>query len=102
MLHRAGRLRIMPPMARVNFTTNLRKHVQCPEEECDGATVREVLDAYFAKHPRVRSYILDEHGELRHHVVVFVGEARVTDRERLGDAVPPNAEVWVMQALSGG
>ena len=59
-------------MARVNFTTNLRKHVQCPEEECDGATVREVLDAYFAKHPRVRSYMLDEHGELRHHVVVFV------------------------------
>ncbi len=89
-------------MARVFFTQNLRRHVACPEEEIAGATVREVLDGYFARHPRVRSYVLDEHGELRHHVVVFVGEARATDRIGLGDAVPPGAEVWVMQALSGG
>lgn len=89
-------------MARIFFTQNLRRHVACPEEEVDGATARELLDAYFARHPLVRSYILDEHGGLRHHVVIFVGEARVTDRTDLGDAVPPGAEVWVMQALSGG
>lgn len=89
-------------MARIFFTQNLRRHVACPEEEVEGATAREVLDAYFARHPLVRSYVLDEQGELRHHVVIFVGEARVTDRTGLGDVVPPGAEVWVMQALSGG
>lgn len=89
-------------MARVCFTQNLRRHVGCPEEEVEGATVREVLDRYFAGHPLVRSYVLDEHGALRQHVLVFVGEARVTDREGLGERVPPGAELWVMQALSGG
>jgi hypothetical protein len=76
--------------------------VQCPEEEADGGTVREVLDGYFARHPLVRGYVLDEHGSLRQHVLVFVGEARVTDRAALGEAVPAGAEIWVMQALSGG
>lgn len=89
-------------MARIAFTQNLRRHVACPEEEVEGATAREALDAYFARHPLVRSYILDEHGALRQHVVVFIGEARVTDRARLGEAVPAGAEIWVMQALSGG
>ncbi len=34
-------------MARVCFTQNLAGHVRCPGAECAGATVREVLDAYF-------------------------------------------------------
>ena len=89
-------------MARVCFTQNLGRHVLCPQEEADGVTVRAVLDAYFARHPLVRDYVLDEHGALRQHVVIFVGEGRVTDREGLGEAVPPGTELWVMQALSGG
>jgi sulfur-carrier protein len=89
-------------VARVCFTQNLSRHVRCPEAEVAGATVREVLDAYLLQHPHARSYVLDEHGALRPHVVVFVGEARATDRITLGDPVAPDAEVWVMQALSGG
>jgi hypothetical protein len=89
-------------VARVFFTQNLARHVRCPEEEVAGATLRSVLDGYFARHPHARSYILDERGGLRAHVVVFVGGARASDREALGDAVAPDAEVWVMQALSGG
>jgi hypothetical protein len=64
--------------------------------------VRAVLDGYFARHPHARSYVLDERGGLRPHVVVFVGEARASDRAALADPVPAGAEVWVMQALSGG
>lgn len=89
-------------MARVCFTQNLARHVRCPDADAAGATVREVLDFYFAAHPHARSYILDEHGALRPHVVVFVGDARASDRSALADAVAPDAEVWVMQALSGG
>jgi hypothetical protein len=89
-------------VARVFFTQNLARHVRCPDEEIVGTTVRAVLDGYFARHPHARSYVLDEHGSLRPHVVVFIGEARATDRVALGDAVPLDAEVWVMQALSGG
>jgi hypothetical protein len=86
-------------VARVCFTQNLRRHVSCPDEEIAGATVRELMDGYFARHPHARSYVLDEQGGLRRHVVVFIGENRASS---LGDEVPAGAELWIMQALSGG
>jgi hypothetical protein len=89
-------------VARVCFTQNLARNVRCPDLDCAGTTVREVLDAYFAANPHARSYVLDEHGALRPHVVVFVDQGRATDRTRLADPVPPEGEVWVTQALSGG
>ena len=89
-------------MPTVAFTANLRRHVACPTVEVEGATVRGVLDAAFALNPAARSYILDEQGRLRRHVVVFVDGARVRDTDRLADAVAPGARVHVMQALSGG
>jgi hypothetical protein len=84
---------------RVAFTPTLARHVACPPEEVDGATVRAALEAYFARHPSVRPYVLDEQGTLRHHVVVFAGEAQVRS---LGEPVAAGQEIWVMQALSGG
>lgn len=89
-------------MARVTFTPNLQRHAACPPTDVAGATVREALDAAFAAYPAARSYILDEHGALRHHVVVFVDGLQVADRKRLSDAIGPGAQLYVMQALSGG
>jgi hypothetical protein len=64
--------------------------------------VREVLDAYFAEHPKARGYVLDEQGALRPHMVVFVDNEPIRDRTRLSDAVTADSELFVMQALSGG
>ena len=81
----------------MTFTPNLRRHVPCPTVEVPGATVREVLDQVFADNPRLRGYVVDEHGALRRHMAVFVA-----DRATLGDPVGPRSEIYVMQALSGG
>jgi len=89
-------------MIRVSFTANLRRHVAAPAVEVDGKTVREALDAVFAAHEVLRGYVLDEHGELRKHMVIFVNGEQIADRQRLSDAVPPGASLYVMQALSGG
>jgi hypothetical protein len=67
-----------------------------------GGTVRELLDALFALHPALRSYVLDEHGTLRHHVVAFVDGAAVADKRSLADPVRPDGELFLFQALSGG
>jgi hypothetical protein len=67
-----------------------------------GATVMEALEAYFARHPRVRAYIVDEQGALRRHVVVFVDGEQARDRKKLTDPLGDGAEIYVMQALSGG
>jgi sulfur-carrier protein len=76
--------------------------VACPACDAAGATVRAVLDAAFDTNPAARGYVLDEHGELRKHVVVFVNGLPVRDRGGLSDAVAPHDEIYVFQALSGG
>jgi hypothetical protein len=86
----------------VTFTSALERHVQCPPMRVDATTLRAALEAYFAAHPRVRAYVLDEQGALRHHVVVFVDGAMAQDRAHLAEPVAPSAEIYVMQALSGG
>jgi molybdopterin synthase sulfur carrier subunit len=104
-----GRLTLAPtwtyhPRAvpHVAFTSALQRHVEAPPEAVEGGTVRAALEAYFARHAAARAYVLDEQGALRQHVVVFVDGAQVRSRGALDDAVSPGAEIYVMQALSGG
>jgi len=89
-------------MPRVTFTANLQRHLDVPSLEVGGAAVGEVLAAVFAERPLLRSYIVDDQGRLRRHVNVFVNKAMIADREGLSDAVRPDDEVFVFQALSGG
>ena len=89
-------------MPRVVFTSNLQRHVNCPETRVAAGTVRTALAQVFAAQPQARGYVLDEQGQLRKHVVVFVDGQRVRDREGLSDPVRDASEVYVMQALTGG
>lgn len=86
----------------MHFTKNLQRHVECPPERVDATTARAALDAYFALHPSVRGYVLDEQGGLRTHVNVFVDGTQVADRAMMDDALGPRSEIHVIQALSGG
>ena len=47
-------------MARIVFTANLRRHVDCPAAAADGETVREALEAIFRANERLRGYVLDD------------------------------------------
>ena len=89
-------------MPRVVFTSNLQRHVNCPDIEVAAGTLGAVLAQVFAAQPQARGYVLDEQGHLRKHVTVFIDGQRVRDRERLEDAVGESSEVYVMQALTGG
>jgi molybdopterin synthase sulfur carrier subunit len=89
-------------MARIAFTPNLQRHLPCPPREAEGETVRAVLETVFGANPRLRSYLLDDQGRLRRHVVVYVNDRPVADRARLSDPVAHTDEVFVFQALSGG
>ncbi len=89
-------------MAQVHFTSNLRRHVDCPSLEAEGQTVREILNAAFQANPRLETYVLDDQRALRKHMRILVDGLAIKDLERQSDAVKPSSEVWVMQALSGG
>jgi sulfur-carrier protein len=89
-------------MARVVFTENIQRHVECPESEAGGRSVREVLENVFAANPQARSYVLDDQAALRRHMTIFVDGRAVRDRARLSDPVAAGSTIYVFQALSGG
>lgn len=89
-------------MPRIEFTPNLRRHLAVPTGAVDGRTVREVLENAFERNESLRGYILDDQGRLRQHVVIFIDGDLIADRTDLSDPVSDQAEVFVMQALSGG
>ena len=68
------------------------------ELRLDGATVAEVLAALEREHPPIAGWILDEHGNIRPHVNVFVNK----DRGERETPVGPNDRVQVLPAISGG
>ena len=89
-------------MPTVRFTDNIQRHVECPTQEVAGATVREVLDAYFRANTRARGYVLDDQGRLREHMSIFIDGDQLRDRAGLTDGVAVNGVIDVIQALSGG
>lgn len=89
-------------VAQVSFAKAVRRHVDCPDAQVGGATLRDVFAGYFATHPDVERYVLDEQGRVRKHVTVFVNEEQITDRVALTDPVGDDDRIMVFQALSGG
>lgn len=89
-------------MAKIVFTTNIQRHVVCPDAEASGHTVREVLEKVFADNPQARSYVLDDQSALRKHITIFVDGKMIGDRRRLTDPVNQASRIYVFQALSGG
>ena len=89
-------------MAKVHFTSNLRRHVDCPTVEVAATTVYAALVGAFAMNERLKTYVLDDQGHLRKHMRILVDGEAIKDLENFKDPVRPTSEVWVMQALSGG
>jgi hypothetical protein len=89
-------------VARVHFTPNLARHTECPSATLAAATVAELLARYFEQWPAVRSFVLDDQGEVRKHVKVLVDGVNLRDRARQSDALGADSDVYVFQALSGG
>ena len=89
-------------MPRVVFTSNLQRYVTCPECDVHGTTVGQALAGVFAGTPQIRDYVLDEQGHVRRHIHIYIDGRRISDRERLTDAVRDDSEICVLQALSGG
>lgn len=89
-------------MARVSFTGHLQRHLPCPDVEAPGATVGEVLGTVFAGNPGLKSYLLDDQGQVRKHVNIFINDEPIGDRDGLSDPLNESDEIFVFQALSGG
>ena len=89
-------------MASISFTSNIQRHVNCPDGRIEADTLHDLLHGYFAQHPAVQHYVLDDQGELRKHMVIFIDGEQARDRQAFTDRLGNTSEVYVFQALSGG
>ena len=66
------------------------------------ATVSDALVALCSLHPALRDRILDEQGQVRQHISIFVGEESIRFADGLATKVPVGAEILIVPAVSGG
>lgn len=66
--------------------------------EVSGRDVAAVLGELFGNEPGLRNHVVDERGAVRPHVAIFV-DGRQAD---LATTVGEDAEIWIIQAVSGG
>ena len=89
-------------MAHLHFTQQLARFLNVPTVDVSASSLRVALDSVFAQQPRLRGYVLDEQGALRPNVVIFIDGVRCRERSVLDDALRPDSQVYILQALSGG
>jgi molybdopterin converting factor small subunit len=70
--------------------------------EDGAANVRELLEKVWQLHPSLKDRVVDEQGQIRQHINIFVdGEAiRLTGNQET--PVPKGADVMIVPAVSGG
>jgi sulfur-carrier protein len=70
-------------------------------DACPG-TVQEALDSLCSLYPGIRDRILNEQGDIREHVNVFVGKDELRYLNGTATELDDRAEITIMQAVSGG
>ena len=65
-------------------------------------TAAQVIEAVAREHPGLRDRVLDEQGELRRHVNIFIDGENVRFAGGLAAPVGAESEMWIHPALSGG
>jgi molybdopterin synthase sulfur carrier subunit len=70
------------------------------DEPC--ATVGDALTALASQRPGLMDRVLDERGELRPHVNVFVGQESIRFSGGLDSAVSEGGTITIVPAVSGG
>jgi sulfur-carrier protein len=68
----------------------------------EGSTLAEVLDSLDASYHGIKGRIIDEQGDLRRFVNVYVGNDDVRFLDGLETKVGDGAEVSVIPAVAGG
>jgi molybdopterin synthase sulfur carrier subunit len=67
-----------------------------------GVTLAELIDDLERRYPGIRARLIDDEGQLRSFVNVFVDNEDVRFLQGLDTPIPANAEVSIVPAMAGG
>jgi molybdopterin converting factor small subunit len=87
----------------VRIPTILRTYTGGESEvSAEGATLSDVLDHLESSYTGIRARILDDNGDLRRFVNVYVGNDDVRFLDNLATATPDGTQISVIPAVAGG
>jgi molybdopterin converting factor small subunit len=87
----------------VRIPTILRTYTGGESVVCAvGATLSDVLDELEATYAGIRARILDDAGDIRRFVNVYVGNDDVRFLDGLATATPDGAQLSIIPAVAGG
>jgi molybdopterin converting factor small subunit len=88
---------------KVRIPTILRTYTKGESEVAvDGGTLAEVVDALDSSYPGIKARVLDESGELRRFVNVYVDNDDVRFADGLKTNIANGAQVSIIPAVAGG
>lgn len=73
-----------------------------PSSTNAGETLAGVLEVLDTEYPGIRGRVLDDNGDLRRFVNVYVGDEDVRFADGLATATPAGTQISVIPAVAGG
>ena len=87
----------------VRVPTILRPYTQgASEVSVEGSTLSEVLESLDTSYPGIKGRVLDDSGELRRFVNVYVDNDDVRFAEGLQTSIKDGGQVSIIPAVAGG
>ncbi len=84
------------------FLTDFTEGRSRIELQNPAATVEDAFDELWQLHPGLRDRVLNERGQLRQHVNVFLDNENIRRKDQLLTALPETTEITILPAVSGG
>ncbi len=90
-------------MAQVIIPTPLRKFTgNQGTVEGQGNNVLEVIQNVTQEHPELQQHLLDENGELRQFVRIYLGDEDINALDKENTQVEQDAVISIIPAIAGG
>jgi molybdopterin converting factor small subunit len=87
----------------VRIPTILRPYTGgASEVSTEGGTLIDVIESLETSHPGLKARVLDDDGQIRRFVNVYVNDDDVRFAQGLGTATPDGTSISIIPAVAGG
>ena len=90
----SSKLRIPSPLRR--FTNGQS------EIEVDGDNVKNILDQLFDAHPDIKNHLIEENGNLRNFVNIFINGEDIRQKGGLDAKISNGSDIRIIPSIAGG